>query len=430
MTAFLNPKIGREEVFLSLPLGMSWVDPEMQNRGVRTVRLKKALYGLQQDPKLWFDEINGFLIHLGFTASPADPNLYTKGSVIVLLYVDDILIIDTQSNSIQGNIIKDLLCAKYKMSNLGIARRSLRIEIESSANGISLCQTGYINTTLKRFGLEAAHDAKSPMDPNVRLDNTSCEDKQVDKNLYLSIVGSLMYAALATRPDISFCVTTLSRYNSTRLQMHLTAAKRVLRYLKHTKHHRSHYLRTQTGPLTGFTDSDWAGRTATRKSVGGCIFFGSEFTSCMPMRSGPIHWQVQTQSVVALSTLEAEYIACSDATTEALWLRQLEATILTAIDRNTTPRTVPIGADNQGALKLIKSGVIKQKTRHIAVKFHHSHDEEQMGTVKFNYVHTTDNVADLLTKALPLPHHQTLTYSIGLRNGRKEEEGVLEIVEV
>ena len=212
--------------------------------------------------------------------------------------------------------------------------------------------------------------------------------------------------------------------------MHLTAAKRVLRYLKHTKNHRIHYLRAETGPLTGFTDSDWAGRTATRKSVGVGIFFGSEFTSSMPTRSGPIHWQVRTQSVVALSTMEAEYIACSDATREALWLRQLEATILTAIDQNTTPRTVPIGADNQGAPKLIKSGVIKQKTKHIAVKFHHSHDQEQKGAVKFHYVHRTDNVADLLNKALPLPRHQTLTYSIGLGNGCEEERGVLEIVEV
>ena len=143
-----------------------------------------------------------------------------------------------------------------------------------------------------------------------------------------------------------------------------------------------------------------------------------------------MHWQVRTQLVVALSTLEAEYIACSYATREALWLRQLEATVLTAINQNTTPRTVPIGADNQGALKLIKSGVIKQKTKHTAVKFHHSHDKEQKGTVKFSYVHTSDNVVDLLTQALPLPRHQTITYLIGLRNGRDAEGGVLEIVKV
>ena len=96
VTAFLNPKIDREAVFMSLPLGMRWVDPEMHNCEVRTVRVKKALCGLRQAPNLWFDEINGFLIHLGFAASPADPNLYTRGSVIIILYVDDILIIDTK----------------------------------------------------------------------------------------------------------------------------------------------------------------------------------------------------------------------------------------------------------------------------------------------------------------------------------------------
>ena len=107
----------------------------------------------------------------------------------------------------------------------------------------------------------------------------------------------------------------------------------------------------------GLMDSDWAGRVATRKSVRGCIFFGAP-------RSGPIHWQVKTQSVVALSTLEAEYIACSDATHEALWLRELEANILQVGNPERIPRTVCIASDNQGALKLIATGVTKQKTKH------------------------------------------------------------------
>ena len=187
--------------------------------------------------------------------------------------------------------------------------------------------------------------------------------------------------------------------------------------------------------MTGFTDSNWAGRVATRKSVGGCIFFGS-YTSGNHS-SGPILWQVYTQSVVALSTLEAEYIACSDATREALWLGQLEASILKATDIAITPQTIPIGADNQGALKLIESGVFKEKTKHIGVKYHHLRDEDQKGTVQFYYVHTTDNIADLLTKALSGPCHQHLTSLISLHDNirahnnsqsmdkREEEESVL-----
>ena len=163
--------------------------------------------------------------------------------------------------------------------------------------------------------------------------------------------------------------------------------------------------------MLGFTDSDWAGRAATRKSVGGCIFFGAP-------ESGPIHWQVKTQSVVALSTLEAEYIACSDATREALWLRQLEADILQVTNLEQSLRTVPIASDNQGALKLIATGVTKQKTKHIAVKYHHSHDEQQQGHVTFSYVHTSQNTADLLTKPLTTPRHEELVQLLGIRQTR------------
>ena len=106
--------------------------------------------------------------------------------------------------------MKNLLSQRYKMTDVGVARRFLGIEINCTSQCISLGQTGYIDSNLRCFGLEEAHDAKSPMDLDVCLDNITCEDKQVDKNLYLSIVGSLMYVALATRPDISFGITTLS----------------------------------------------------------------------------------------------------------------------------------------------------------------------------------------------------------------------------
>ena len=123
-----------------------------------------------------------------------------------------------------------------------------------------------------------------------------------------------MFAALGTRPDIAFSVTALSRYNVLPIQMHLTAAKRVLRYLVATKTRGLFYPSEGPGHLHGlhgYTDSDWAGRSSTRKSVGGYIFIDG----------GPISWQAKSQSVVTLSTLEAEYIAASDATREAIWLR-------------------------------------------------------------------------------------------------------------
>ena len=133
-----------------------------------------------------------------------------------------------------------------------------------------------------------------------------------------------MYAAIGSRPDIAFYVTALSRYNIQPLEMHLTAAKRVLRYLKTTSNLRIHYRCLSNSQLSavGYTDSDWAGNLKTRKSIGGSVF-SLGYTNPMQelVTSGLVHWQAKSQSVVALSTLEAEYIACSHATRESLWIR-------------------------------------------------------------------------------------------------------------
>lgn len=342
--------------------------------------------------------------------------------------MDDIIIAHTVANG--GEPVKRQLLRKYKMTDLGTARKYLGIEIHQSSDGISLCQQEYANKVLRRFRMENSHDALSPMDPNVRLTNTHCEDKPVlDRRLYLSIVGSLMYAALGTRPDLSFCVTALSRYNTTPLQMHLTAAKRALRYLKRTASYRLHYPRRiglqGSAPIVsticGFSDSDWAGNEMTRKSVGGCIFFADAVADRPSERfpvSGAIHWQSRSQTVVALSTLEAEYIACSDAVREAIWVRRLlrdmATTVLAGLVEPVSLEAVRIGCDNQGALKLIDTGVSKQKTKHIDIKYHHIRDEEVRGYVRYHYVKTTDNPADLLTKALPTPRHNFLVGLSGL----------------
>jgi len=209
---------------------------------------------------------------------------------------------------------------------MGAAKRLLGIEIERTEDGgFSICQRGYINTIIRRFGLIDAKPAKSPLDPQTDLANTHCEDKLANRKEYLSMVGSLMYAALGSQLDIAFSVTALSRYNIQPFEMHATAAKRVLRYLKTTAGFRIHYRRLPN-PITivGYTDSDWAGNLTTQKSVGGCVFgLGNVNVNNELVISGLIHWQAKSQSMVALSTLEAEYIACSFTTRESLWLRRM-----------------------------------------------------------------------------------------------------------
>jgi hypothetical protein len=232
--AFLNPKIDNDNIYMELPNSMDWVD-ECTLKGAK-VHLLKSLYGLKQSPRLWYQAINAFLLSLGLKQSSTDPNLYVKDGVLLLLYVDDILIVNTSddSPSSPANQVITALKTKYKMSDLGEARRCLGLETNRDENSISLSQETYIDTMIKRFGMENSRNVSNPLDPDVRLENEECEDNPADRTLYLSLVGSLMYAALGSHPDISFAVSSLSRYNSAPLATHLTAAKRVLRYLKST----------------------------------------------------------------------------------------------------------------------------------------------------------------------------------------------------
>jgi len=448
VTAFLNPTIDRDNIYMEMPVGIDWLATtgSASTGSVSTGRaliLRKALYGLKQAPRLWYEDIDGYLQSIGFQQSAEDPNLYLQQGVLLVLYVDDLLIAHKGTEG-QGHQIKQLLQKKYKMCDLGAAKRFLGIEIERTQDGgFSICQRGYINTIIRRFGLMDAKPAKSPLDSQTDLANTCCEDKPANRKEYLSMVGSLMYAALGSRPDIAFSVTALSRYNVQPLEMHATAAKRVLRYLKSTSEFQIHYRRlpsysqlvnsqlVNTRPhnsrshnsrphdtsinIIRYTDSDWAGNLTTRKLVGGCVFgLGHTNASEELVMSGLIHWQAKSQSVVALSTLEAEYIACSHATRESLWLKRMMKEAAEGMAVRISDGPVPIGCDNQGAIKLIATGVVRQKSKHIDVKYHHVHDEQMKGAVKFQYVTSESNPADLLTKPLAVPRHEQLLQLTGL----------------
>jgi len=182
-------------------------------------------------PHLWYWHINPFLRSLGFIQSEADPNLYIRNNskMLLLLYVDDLLLPYAPSAAKEAEEVKTALAATYKITNLGTARQFLGIKIHYENGRILLSQRVFIDTILNRFHMEAAHGAATPLDDKVKLDLSEEEgDGEDDPKLYQAIVGSLMYLAHATRPDISFAVAALSRYNSRQFARHLTTAQRVL----------------------------------------------------------------------------------------------------------------------------------------------------------------------------------------------------------
>jgi len=257
-----------------------------------------------------------------------------------------------------------------------------------------------------------AYGADTPIDIHVSLDIAADDtDNPIDQTEYLALVGSLMYAAIGTRPDISYAVGLLSSYNANPRTRHLTAAKRVLRYLKKTKDLKLVYTGT-TGKhdLHGFVDSDWA-KSQDRKSIGGYAFM---------LGNAAISWSSKKQTLVAQSTKEAEYTAFNEASREALWLRQLLSDIN---NRGSQPQADPerpvanttvIYADNQGAIKHTNTEGITARTKHFDIYLKHARDLQQKGIARFTYIQSAENTADILTKGLPAPSHRRHVENLGL----------------
>jgi hypothetical protein len=378
-TAFLNGVI-EEEVYIEKPQGF-----EVEDRKSHVCRLKKALYGLKQAPRAWYGRIDSFLTSLGFTKSKADSNLYFKimdnEPVILLLYVDDLFLTGEEKLIAE---CKKRLAAEFEMKDLGLMHYFLGLEVWQSPERIFLNQGKYTVEILKRFDMLECKSMNTPMEAKLKLLVDTSSDL-IDATLYRQIIGSLMYLT-NTRPDICFAVNTLSQFLVEPRRVHLVAAKHVMRYLKGTMDYGLSYDGDHDFTLSGYTDADWAGSVADRKSTSGC---------CFSLGSAMISWQSRKQSSIALSTAEAEYIAACSASCEAIWLRKL----LTGLF-DLEMRATVILCDNQSCIKMTENPVFHDRSKHIEIRYHFIRDMVQRGALKLQYISTDEQVADVLTKPL------------------------------
>jgi hypothetical protein len=210
-------------------------------------KLKKAVYGIKQAPKEWNDEINKTLVGMGMKRCVSDSCIYIKptknnGVIIIALFVDDIVAAYSKADEKEYNIITKLLTSKYEMEELGDIKQILGMEVVRDRNNetMKITQTQYIEKKIKEFGLQHAEALPSPNDYGLKLHSgeqaeTKDEVEQMKNKPYESIIGSELYASTNTRPDISYIVNALSTYRQNPRVKHWNAAKRVLKYLKHTK---------------------------------------------------------------------------------------------------------------------------------------------------------------------------------------------------
>ncbi|WVZ75827.1 hypothetical protein U9M48_023856 [Paspalum notatum var. saurae] len=334
-SAFLNGYINELVYVDQLP---GFEDPRKPNH---MYRLHKALYGLKQAPRRWYEWLRDFLIMQGFKIGKVDMTLFTKdvnGDLFICqIYVDDIIF---------GCTNEKLSHEEFEMSMIGEQNFFLGFEIKQVKGGIFIHQEKYCRDLLKKFKMGDCKPISTPMSTNEHL-NADVDGKPVDQSNYRSMIGSLLYLT-ASRPDIMFSVCLCARFQAAPKESHLTAMKRILRYLKHT-------------PSIGL----WYPEGANKK-----------------------------QNCVSLSTAEAEYIEAGTCCSQILYMKQ------SLLDFGVVCGSVPLLCDNKSAAKIAKNPVQHSLTKHIDIRHHFLRDHEAKGDITITGVRSEEQLADIFTKPL------------------------------
>jgi transposase InsO family protein len=396
-TAFLNGELD-EEIYMDQPDGFV-----LEGQEGKVCKLLKSLYGLKQAPKQWHEKFDKTLTSAGFAVNEADKCVYYHHGggegVILCLYVDDILIFGTNIEVI--NEVKSFLSQNFDMKDLGVADVILNIKLIRGENGITLLQSHYVEKILNRFGYIDSKPSPTPYDPSLSLR----KNKRIARNQleYSQIIGSLMYLASATRPDISFAVSKLSRFTSNPGDDHWRALERVMRYLKGTVELGLHYT-GYPAVLEGYSDSNWISDVDEIKATSGYVF---------TLGGGAVSWRSCKQTILTRSTMEAELTALDTATVEAEWLRDL------LMDLPVVEKPVPailMNCDNQTVIVKVNSSKDNMKSsRHVKRRLKSVRKLRNSGVITLDYIQTARNLADPFTKGLSRNVIDNASKEMGLR---------------
>ncbi|CAI7866028.1 unnamed protein product [Closterium sp. NIES-53] len=403
-TAFFNG-ILEEDVYMMQP-------PRYEDGTGRVCKLKKSIHGLKQAPRCWYQKLAAVLEEMGFRISSCDESLFLKGEgeklVLFLVYVDDILLFSSSMKEIHN--VQQQLMKNFKCKTLGEVKYYLGMHVERDLDHwwLKLHQEKFIKELGEKYGIENERKVATPLPAEFKLVKAA-EDEGVEaeeQQQFQSLVGSLLYAAVHTRPDISFSVGQLARVVQNPSEEQVDAAERVVKYLSsnprigvqysvsaQVKQKGVEVLKEKGGQLgegklffTCFTDATWASENHDSSSVGGYI--------CV-VGGGPVRWRSKKQTETALSSVESEYMAMFHGVKEVIWLRRL----LEEIGQEQKVAT-PLFCDSKGALGLAKNAVLHGLNKHMRIKWHWLRKEVKRGTVNPIYIKTHQQPANFLTKRL------------------------------
>lgn len=390
-TAFLHGRL-IESIYMQIPEGVHVDEAER-----KACKLERSLYGLKQSPRQWYLRFDEYMVTNKFVRSEFDSCVYFKAEgksyIYLLLYVDDMLIASNTSVGIAS--VKKILKAEFEMKDLGEAKVILGMQIKRSRHKdqITLTQESYLNKVLCRYNMNLSKSVSTPIKQGLKLSaqqspETEEERRKMMQIPYASAVGSLMYAMVCCRPDLTYLMSVISRYMGDPGKAHWEAVKWALKYVRGSASRGLVFKKSLSNQeaLIGYVDADYAANIDTRKSLTGYVFtlFGVA-----------VSWRSVHQSVVALSTTEAEYVALTEAIKEGMWLQEILA------EFGHVQEKITIFCDNQSAIHLAKHQGYHERTKHIDVKLYFVRDLVEKGSIEVKKIATEVNPADCLTKALP-----------------------------
>ena len=417
--AYLNAKL-KETIYMDYPHTFE------EEAAGKVCLLRQSLYGLKQSAANWFHTLGDFLLSRGFKRSTADPCLYSlctdQGVVFLFIYVDDILLAASTEQLIQR--VKRWITTKWSISDLGNVSYylGLKISYDRDVGILKLSQKAYFDHLASNPACSNLTKSLTPQSTSssipiaTELPQASESYTTLPKALkaYQSDVGTIGYGTNVSRPDLAFAWSVLSRYLTRPNDDHFSSLQQAIRYAGETSDFELTYTRAavqiseilnqgihngkkEMGQLDcndllrGYVDASFASCPDTRRSRTGHIFF---------IAGGPVTWSSKRQSCVAKSSAEAEYMALSEAGSQAIWIKRL-LNDMGVIRKQVTP--IILRSDSKSAISLTENTRNHGRTRHIDTHWHWIRDQAQKGAIKISYVPGNTLVADGLTKPLAKP---------------------------
>jgi len=415
---FIQQRIDVDHLYMECPDGYS---KEMSNGVPAALHCLQSINGLKQSSRLLHQRMSSYLVSIGFKQLVSDQCVYTKGSgdsqLIVCTWVDDIILASARGNEAARVEFDAALRREFEMSpwTSGEASWVLNMKVvrDWKEGTLHISQPGAIEKLAAQFKLTGREGRAPwvPMDPHLKLTKPDAAGIVPASTWdYQSAVGALLYLSLTTRPDVAQCVGVLSRFMSCPGQAHVDAAKQCIRYLfataeygimysKHLAGAPHAFMRATPGEACAadeaastyefvtYADADLGGDESTLKSTSGY---------CITLNGGLVCWSSKLQSAVALSTAEAETNAAVEAVKTVMHLRLFFQELgLTQVGPSV------VYEDNASAIVIAQSKEASKRTRHYLLKTQFLKDLHKRSVFRYEKVGTRDQVADMLTKALP-----------------------------